>query len=1248
MMNATRYLILVVTTGIELLFCTVPRSSFATSSSNSNQMIATNVTNVTLTRLPYYYSSEWGSLLLTSDNLLIHYSNVGLMTYDYSDSQAIWQRFFDYEGVPAMTLKYAVGSVAADPADSDVIYFCSGSTAVTSDEDIDYHTGVSYAAVYRSTDRLDTAALVTGQDNQADFYEYACESWGYARYILDTAADGTEIEGWKLMARNELFAFDNRTTVTIDGQSVSGTVYYLTYKEGLKRAIDDGSGNWSLETIHKDPISYDSDDSGRGTAYSGWEPHYDARYYQYRQTGAAYDEQLHYPAESDTHGAVVLDGDGNPNCDYDYDDGTNGMQTVHGDYDGVVGDCVENEEYSLGTDVEMDTVALAGGTPTLYVGYMTNEVFEHGGLFIGKDDGTGTFTWEEVTHPDTGVHLDVRDIELDAARTVTLSASGLTVTATFYVAAGRDGMFKGAVDVDGIVTLTAINTGFYTREAMLADYPSYDTSGCSNTEVCGQALAIDQAYVDGQSYLLLSHSAGVKFAIDDFTNPIAWYEIDAISSAGATRDGSLSAAQQTAWDAYGNWQGFTESGLIDTVNKQFLLAVNSLVYKVDISSLSSLDASSYSTVGATWHAFHEGFGDRSGFNIVYDPAQPDTAAHFTVIDSGYNSFEWDANKKLVEDDSSQRISDKGLCYQMYYVSSLGDIIAHYEGTDTNSVDDSYLATLSNPRDFYYGNQMLSLGSGTAAAMYLTATGNDSHYTYGIMKAAWDTTDSRWEWTPATGETSCTAKYPSSNNIQNSCVLICEAPVTATTTTAGALPEGSIDIGVDPSDANHLYAVVVTEAGTEAFYQSSDGGQSWLDISSTYVVGSTSLGTKGEPLELIVDPNDSDIVYVAFSSYGVYMRDAAGTSFSEITALDSDDAVESVYLAYVGTSYPTLTDIEAVNESGQTRLYLTAAPKCDSGWGIYPQRSTSAAETPCGQVDHGGIYTLLVGTDTQWRKLNKSGADTDYFAASSIAVSPVDHNRIFVGGLSDNISASGGGLQDVLSGILYTSDGGTTWTHLTDAMVNARSLAAHPTDADKFIVSLEGNGIWEVNLDNPDSDADGIPDDADDSDTDGVVDADDNCPTTANADQADADTDVLGDVCDDDRDGDGVANDVDAYPDDATRSVADGDGDSYDASVDCDDANTAVHPGASESCNRIDDDCDGVIDEPDAIDARLFYLDSDRDFYGTPMKTRRACRRPRGYVPDNTDCHDGLPQVHPGATEVPPNGKDDDCDGIIDG
>ena len=39
--------------------------------------------------------------------------------------------------------------------------------------------------------------------------------------------------------------------------------------------------------------------------------------------------------------------------------------------------------------------------------------------------------------------------------------------------------------------------------------------------------------------------------------------------------------------------------------------------------------------------------------------------------------------------------------------------------------------------------------------------------------------------------------------------------------------------------------------------------------------------------------------------------------------------------------------------------------------------------------------------------------------------------------------------------------------------------------------------------------------------------------------------------------------------------------------DCNDGSLAVNPGVNERCNSIDDDCDGAIDESDAIDAERF-------------------------------------------------------------
>lgn len=118
--------------------------------------------------------------------------------------------------------------------------------------------------------------------------------------------------------------------------------------------------------------------------------------------------------------------------------------------------------------------------------------------------------------------------------------------------------------------------------------------------------------------------------------------------------------------------------------------------------------------------------------------------------------------------------------------------------------------------------------------------------------------------------------------------------------------------------------------------------------------------------------------------------------------------------------------------------------------------------------------------------------------------------------------------------------------------------------------------------------------------------------------------------------------------DLTYSItADSDGDGFTiAAGDCNDSDANINPGATEVCDLKDNDCDALTDEPSALDAVLFYQDSDGDSFGNLSISQLACFTPDAYVSDDTDCNDSEASTNPGATEFC-DGIDNDCDSVAD-
>ncbi|XOF33626.1 MAG: S8 family serine peptidase [Candidatus Electrothrix sp. YB6] len=113
--------------------------------------------------------------------------------------------------------------------------------------------------------------------------------------------------------------------------------------------------------------------------------------------------------------------------------------------------------------------------------------------------------------------------------------------------------------------------------------------------------------------------------------------------------------------------------------------------------------------------------------------------------------------------------------------------------------------------------------------------------------------------------------------------------------------------------------------------------------------------------------------------------------------------------------------------------------------------------------------------------------------------------------------------------------------------------------------------------------------------------------------------------------DGIDNNCDGTADEGCPVCTDNDNDGVCVEDgDCNDGNADIYPGAAELCDGIDNNCDGTVDEGCSV-----CTDNDND----------------GFCVEDGDCNDNDPEVYPGHKDkgnFGRDGVDNDCNGVIDG
>jgi hypothetical protein len=136
------------------------------------------------------------------------------------------------------------------------------------------------------------------------------------------------------------------------------------------------------------------------------------------------------------------------------------------------------------------------------------------------------------------------------------------------------------------------------------------------------------------------------------------------------------------------------------------------------------------------------------------------------------------------------------------------------------------------------------------------------------------------------------------------------------------------------------------------------------------------------------------------------------------------------------------------------------------------------------------------------------------------------------------------------------------------------------------------------------------------------------------------------------DGDGL-NDAQDSATSLTTTIAvctdnDGDG-NYAGPANCPDTSDCNDNASNrsyllaETCDNVDNDCDGVVD--DGV-RTTYYRDADGDGYGNSALSTQACSQPVGYVLNSTDCNDSNATNHPGRAETC-DGQDNNCNSVAD-
>lgn len=319
--------------------------------------------------------------------------------------------------------------------------------------------------------------------------------------------------------------------------------------------------------------------------------------------------------------------------------------------------------------------------------------------------------------------------------------------------------------------------------------------------------------------------------------------------------------------------------------------------------------------------------------------------------------------------------------------------------------------------------------------------------------------------------------------------------------------GISDIAIDPTNSQVIYLASGDRDGVSTYglgvLKSINGGLTWNSTGLNWLVSQVRTANK-----ILIDPTNTQIIHVATSN-GIYRSINGGTSFTQVSSLAQVGDMEfkpgdptviyastdvSVYRSLnSGLSY---SSVYSVSGAGGIALATTAA-NANYVYALATDASTYGFKGVYRSSDGGSTFNLMsnspniLGSDC-----NGSDNAGQGWYNLAIAVSPVNEDEVFVGGIWIWGSADGGaswsvkGSYDICSdyvfpdvhdliflpgssttfyvgcdgGVFSTQNNGATWTGLNNGLEISQqyTLGQSTTNGSKILTSCQDVGTDLLN------------------------------------------------------------------------------------------------------------------------------------------------------------------------------------------